>query len=43
MAKFAYFPHLTGYFHLQIHAVFGMTNANAMSRCHNLVSVSMVK
>ena len=39
----ANFPHLTGYFHLQIHAVFSMTNANAMSRCHNLGSVSMVK
>ena len=33
VSKFnAYFPHITGCFHLQIHAIFSMTDVNVMSR-----------
>ena len=36
VSKFnAYFPHITGWFHVQICAVFSLTNVNVMSRCHN--------
>ena len=33
VSKFnAYFPHITGCFHLQIYAVFSLTNVNVTSR-----------
>ena len=39
----AYFPHITGCFHLQIYAVFSLTNVNVTSRWHNFTGfVSLI-
>ena len=45
VSKFnAYYPHITGCFHLKIYAVFSMTNVNVTSHWHNFTgSISMVR